>query len=362
VSIALKELRRRAGRFGPVLVAMTLLVILLVVLGAFLDGLASSQTGVLRAQGDRLIVVADDASLDPTRSALEPAVADDLAAIEDVQEVGWLSQINATASVVNEADDTLIEDIVLVGHDLGTETVPAPGASGEAVVDNQLAALTGVGVGDEILVGPEQAPLTVTELVDDVSAGGPSVWISTDAWLDLAATIDPTSPPTRQVAVVETSSSLDGTASEIVDAVGGVEVATVDEVIAADDVVTQQSGTFQGIIGVTFVVTLLVVALFFVLLTIERIRLYAVMKAIGARSRDLIGGLAAQAVVIATTALVLGIGISLALLQFVPPDLPLVVVPSRLVVLAVATIVVAVLGALGTLRRILRIDPASAIG
>lgn len=358
MTIALRELRRRSGRFGPVLVAMTLLVVLLVVLGAFLDGLANSATGVLRAQGDRLLVIADDAELTPTRSSLEPSVADEVRAVDGVDEVGWLSRIAATASYTDEAGSDLVEDVVLIGHDLGSEVVPPPTNPDEVVVDQKLAALTGLTEGDVVEVGPNRVPLTVTTLVADVSANAPSLWVATDVWLELASQIDPTSQPARQLLVVE------GTAEPgaIAAAADGIEVATVGEVIAADDVVTQQSATFQGIIGVTFVVALLVVALFFVLLTIERIRLYAVMKAIGARSRDLLTGLAVQAVVIAVAAVVLGITISLVLLQFVPPDLPLVVVPSRLAVLAVATVVVAVVGALGTLRRILRIDPADAIG
>lgn len=362
MTIALKELRRQAGRFGPVLIAMTLLVVLLVVLGAFLDGLEASQTGVLRAQGDRLLVASDDAELAPTRSSLEPELADAVATVAGVDATGWLSQIATTATMVtgqpDEVDESVIEDVVLVGHDLGTDLVPAPGADDEVVVDQNLADLTGVAPGDVVAVGPDQVELTVTSLVDDVTAGSPSLWVSTQVWLELAATIDPTTQPSRQLLVVE------GTAAPtaIADAADGIQVATVDEAIAADDVVTQQSGTFQGIIAVTFVVALLVVALFFVLLTIERVRLYAVLKAIGAQTRDLVTGLAVQAVVIAVAAVALGIAISLVLLQFVPPDLPLTVKPTRLVFLGVATVVVAVVGALGTLRRVIDIDPADAIG
>lgn len=358
MTIALRELRRRSGRFGPVLVAMTLLVVLLVVLGAFLDGLADSQTGVLRAQGDRLLVASEGAELTPTRSSLDEGLADDVEAVDGVTDVGWLSRIASTATITDEAGNELVEDVVLVGHDLGTEVVPAPTTDDEVVVDQKLAALTGLSEGDVIAVGPDQVPLTVTTLVEDVSAGAPSVWLATDVWLDLAAAIDPTTQPSRQLLVVEGTA----TAADVAAAADGIEVATVDEVIAADEVVTQQSATFQGIIGVTFVVALLVVALFFVLLTIERIRLYAVMKAIGARTQDLVTGLAVQAVVIALTAVVIGISISLGLLRFVPPELPLVIVPARLAILGVATVVVAVVGALGTLRRILRIDPADAIG
>lgn len=365
MTIALKELRRQAGRFAPVLIAMTLLVVLLVVLGAFLDGLEASQTGVLRAQGDRLLVASDDAELAPTRSSLDPEIADAVATVAGVDATGWLSQIATTAALVASAADAadagaepVIEDVVLVGHDLGTEVVPAPGADDEVVVDQNLADLTGVAEGDVVAVGPDQVELTVTSLVDDVTAGSPSLWVSTDVWLQLAASIDPTTQPSRQLLVIE------GTAAPaaITDAADGIQVATVDEAIAADDVVTQQSGTFQGIIAVTFVVALLVVALFFVLLTIERVRLYAMLKAIGAQTRDLVTGLAVQAVVIAVAAVVLGITISLALLQFVPPDLPLTVEPTRLVFLGIATVAVAVVGALGTLRRIIDIDPADAIG
>ncbi|MBY5162222.1 FtsX-like permease family protein [Salsipaludibacter albus] len=353
MSIAIRELRRRFGQFLPVLVAMTLLVVLLVVLGAFLDGLSRSQTGVLRAQGDRVLVLSDDADLAPSRSRLPDGTVEALAQVDGVEEVGRLSTVATTASV-----DGDVQDVVLVGYDLATDTLPEPPTSGEAVVDAKLADLVDVEEGDTLAVGPDARELTVTTFVGDVSAGSPTIWVAADDWLELADTVNPTERATTQAAVV----SGDATPDELAGTGDGLAAATVDDVIAADDVVTQQSSTFQGIIGVTFVVTLLVVALFFVLLTIERVRLYAVLKAIGARTRDLVAGLAAQAVAVAALAVVLGIGLGIGLTLLVPPDLPLVIVPARLAVLAVATVVVAVLGALGTLRRILRIDPADAIG
>lgn len=353
MSIAVRELRRRFGQFLPVLVAMTLLVVLLVVLGAFLDGLSMSQTGVLRAQGDRLLVLSDDADLAPARSRLPDGTVEALQDVAGVDQVGRLSTVATTAARADR-----VTDVVLVGYDLATDVVPEPPASGEAVVDATVAELVDIEVGDTLAIGPEGQQLTVTAFVDDVAQGSPTVWVATDDWLELAATVNPTERPVPQAAVVGGDVQPDDLAAGL----DGIDIATVDQVIAADDVVTQQSSTFQGIIGVTFVVTLLVVALFFVLLTIERIRLYAVLKAIGARTRDLVTGLAVQAVVIAVLAVVIGIALGIGLTLLVPPDLPLVIVPTRLAVLAVATVAVAVLGALGTLRRILRIDPADAIG
>lgn len=65
---------------------------------------------------------------------------------------------------------------------------------------------------------------------------------------------------------------------------------------------------------------------------------------------------------IAVAALAIGGLLAFALTAVLPADLPVRVLPSRLAILAVGTVVTALVGALGTLRRLLRIDPAEAIG
>ncbi len=158
----------------------------------------------------------------------------------------------------------------------------------------------------------------------------------------------------------------DGVAlADLAERIGTVADVTAVEVEAAIDalpVVTQQARTFEGIIGVTFVVALLVVALFFALITLERVRLYAVLKALGTRSRDLVAGVAAQAVAVAAGALVVGGALAVAFVALLPPDLPVQLEPSRGLQLAAGTLATALAGALLTLRRILRVDPARAIG
>ncbi|MGB4320983.1 MAG: ABC transporter permease, partial [Candidatus Microthrix parvicella] len=142
----------------------------------------------------------------------------------------------------------------------------------------------------------------------------------------------------------------------------GIDVVTPEQAIQALPVVQQQSSTFRGIIGVTFVVTLMVVALFFTLITLERVGLYAVLKALGARTRDLLAGISVQAVCVSVVALVLGVVLSAVFVSVLPATLPVRLVPARLVQIAVGVLLSALLGSLFTLRRVLRIDPAEAIG
>lgn len=383
MSIALKELRRQPRRFSAVTMAMTLLIVLLVVLGGFLDGLELSQTGAYRAHDGNVLVFDDDAELQLQRSRVATADAEALAALPAIDAVGSLDATFTVAGLGAGADgsesadpvleDPVLEDIALFGYELATVGLPEPPAAGEAIVDEQLTRVAGVEVGDVLEIGPTAEPVTVAAIVDDLTTGAPTVWVGVDEWRRLVALGNPAAVPpagTAQILVVEPSGSPEEaiaaiTGSPLGDAssVGaGLDPVTATGAIEALDVVQQQSSTFEGIISVTFIIVLLVVALFFALITLERVGLYAVFKALGARTGELLLGLSAQAVVISLVAIAIGFTLSALFISLLPPELPLRVEPARLGQIAVGTVITALLGSLFTARRILRIDPAEAIG
>ena len=361
-----KELVRRPGRFLPVGGALTMLVVLLVVLGGFLDGLELNQTGPYRAHEGRLLAFSDQSDLLIQRSRVDTKQADALAKADGVAKVGALNQIASTA----EDPDGEIVDIVLFGYDLSTEVLPSPPADGGAVIDSALANRNDVAVGDTLLIGATSERVEVSDVVDDLSQGSPTVWLSTERWRQVVESANPSSllpAGGDQALVVQPSDDgLDQTQlTTLADRLGdqaGIDVATPDEVILALPVVQQQSSTFEGIIGVTFVVTLMVVALFFTLITLERVGLYAVLKALGARTRDLLAGISLQAVCVSVVALALGFALSVVFVNLLPANLPVRLVPNRMLQTGVGVLLSALLGSLFTLRRVLRIDPAEAIG
>jgi putative ABC transport system permease protein len=127
--------------------------------------------------------------------------------------------------------------------------------------------------------------------------------------------------------------------------------------------VKEQKGTFNQIIYTTAAVAVLVVALFFSLLTLERTSMYGVLKALGSSSRQLFLGVMVQAVVVAVVAFVIGAVAAFGIAAAIPPgSIPLQLVPARYVSTAVSMVVAALIGSAFSLRRVLRIDPASAIG
>ena len=143
---------------------------------------------------------------------------------------------------------------------------------------------------------------------------------------------------------------------------GGTSTLTKQAAIDAIPGVKSQQGTFTFIINTTLLVAAVVVALFFALLTLERTALYGVLKAIGASSGQIVRGLFSQAVVVAIIALVLGELIALGLGAIIPREVPLLLVPARSVTTAISVLLAAIVGSAISVRRIIRIDPATAIG
>ena len=156
-----------------------------------------------------------------------------------------------------------------------------------------------------------------------------------------------------------------GAEADAIDAAtgGATSTLTIDQAINALPGVSQQRTVFNQIIGVTVVIALVVVALFFALITVERTALYGVLKAVGASSRTLFAGVLLQAMVVALIASAIGIAASLALDAAIPAGgIPFTATPSRLLSSVAYLLVAALAGCAFSLRRVLKIDPAAAIG
>lgn len=364
MKLAIRELWRRPGRFAVAGSALTLIVVLLLLLGGLLDGLYLGSTGLFRQQQSELIAYSTDARESVIRSRIGVDERELVAATDGVAATYGLGTALVPARV--PGDDELA-DTAVVGYEGAIAGVPDPPPPGRAYADRSLEA-DGVEVGDVLGIGPEEVSLEVVGWVDDVAylqQGG--LLVEPGTWRDVLASARPdaTLPDgTFQVVAVEVADGSDpGAVADAIETASGGEltVLTVDEAILALPGVDAQNTTFTQIIVVTFLVAGLVVALFFAFVTIERTAQYGVLKAIGASSPQIFAGLVVQAVAVTAGAFVLGGLISLGLARVVPDGIPLQLEPSRAVFVAVGMLVTAVAGGSISLRRVVRIDPASAI-
>ena len=138
---------------------------------------------------------------------------------------------------------------------------------------------------------------------------------------------------------------------------------TYDRAGAVKDLVRPLHVAVTSISIVAFllwIVAALIVGSVVYLSALERVRDFAVFKAIGTRTRSIMAGLTLQALVVALLAAAVGVGLA----QLMAPLFPMIVaipVGAYLLLPAVA-IVVGLLASLAGLRRVVAIDPALAFG
>jgi putative ABC transport system permease protein len=360
MNLALTELRRQPTRFAVATIVLTFLSVLLLFLGGLLDGLYLGSTGAIRAQQADAIVYSADARDSFLRSRIPADLRADVAAAPGVTAVGGVGFVLLGAKVPGEDE---LADVAVAGYEIPPDGVPAPPAPGSGWADSRLESF-GVDNGDILLVGPAETPITVAGFVDDTNflLQG-AIWVDLPTWRSVQNANRPDAFVTDdivQALVVQGSGNL----PTAIDAATADATATLtrDDAVLALPGVREQKTTFNQIIYSTLVVVLAIVGLFFSLLTLERTGLYGVLKAIGSSSRRLFAGVVLQAVIVAAIAFVIGSLVVLALSAILPAELPLQLTPSRFIFTAIGLGLAAIIGSAISLRRVTRIDPASAIG
>ena len=367
MKLALKELVRRPGRFVTATVILTLIAMLLMFLGGLLDGLIRTSTGAISAQDADAIVYSDTSQASFLRSRIEPSTRSEIDQLDAVSETGGLGVVLLGARVPGNGPRDLA-NVAVWGYELAPTGVPDPPAAGEAWADEILQA-DNVAIGDQLLVGPARTPITVVGWVKNTSYTGQSaLWTNVDTWRGV---LDANRPDAVLADGVFQALVVRGTGDTPQDVVAAIDTAmggqvlalTVPDAINEIPGVTEQQTTFNQILGVTVVIALVVIALFFALLTVERSALYGMLKAIGARSQTIFAGLVAQAVVVTFVAAVIAGGLVIVLDLLIPPgSIPLYISAGRIITSIVLLLFAAVVGCAFSLRRVLRVDPASALG
>lgn len=366
--LALKELRRRPGRFGVATAILTLIAILLMFLGGLLDGLTAGNTGAIRAQQADLIVYSATSQDSLVRSRIEPEQRRQVETVEGVDEVGKLGSVQLGARIEGKGPRDLVP-VVLFGYQSASAGLPdVPGRPGEAWADDTLEA-EGVEEGDVIRLGPSRSPIEVVGFVNDTQYSGQStLWASMETWRRVQNENRPdarVAPGVSQALVVQAPEADTGSlATRVDEATGGsTSSLTQDEAINALPGVSSQQSVFNQIIGLTVLIAIIVVALFFALITVERVGLYGVLKALGAGSGSLFAGVLLQAVIVTLIAALIGAVAALALAAVIPAgSIPFIATGTRIAGSAFFLLLAAVIGCAFSLRRVLKVDPAQAIG
>ncbi|MDN3294019.1 ABC transporter permease [Streptomyces ficellus] len=350
--VAWRDLRFAKGRFalmGTVIVLITLLVGLLSGLTA---GLARENVSAITGlPADRLAFAAPPSGR--SVSFTDSTVAESAwrtwrrqAGVTAAEPVG-ISTLNAVAGSATAA-------VSVFGTAPGAGLAPdsARLGPGRAVLSRSAAdELGGAGVGARVRIGSRE--VTVAGVAGDASySHTPVVWTSLDDWHALGH---------RGATVVAVrGEGIDVAAG---DRAAGTRTLTVDEALTAIGSYQAENGSLQLMRGFLFAISALVIGAFFTVWTIQRGGDVAVLKALGASTPYLLRDALGQAAVMLGAGTLLGTGLAAGIGALVSGgDVPFVLEPSTVLGPAAVMIVLGMLGAALSIRRITAVDPLTALG
>lgn len=125
---------------------------------------------------------------------------------------------------------------------------------------------------------------------------------------------------------------------------------------------TAQNMTFQLMIGFLFVISLIIIAVFLYILTMQKMHNLAVMRAQGIPSKTLVGATISQSIILVVVGVVIGLILMWITAQVLPAAVPMSFTPTIMASGTLGMLVMGIIGSLIPIRSILKVDPAKAIG
>lgn len=356
--VAWRDLRFAKGRFtlmGTVIVLITLLVGLLSGLTA---GLARENiSGITGLPADRLAFAAPPSG---------QSVSFTNSTVTEGQWRRWAERpgvVSAEPLAIRTLNGAAGDRTVAVSV-FGTEPAAALAPEsrklgpGRVVLSESAAEELGVGVGGAVRLGPLEAQ--VAAVAGDASySHTPVVWTSLDDWQKVGHN---GTTPEEQATVIALRVT-DGADLGAADAALGTESRTIDGALTAIGSYQAENGSLQLMRGFLFAISALVIGAFFTVWTIQRSGDVAVLKALGASTPYLLKDALGQAVLmlgagtLLGTALAVGAGVLIS-----GGNVPFVLEPLTVLGPAAVIIVLGVLGAALSIRRITAVDPLTALG
>ncbi|MDQ6947981.1 MAG: ABC transporter permease [Actinomycetota bacterium] len=340
-----RDLAWRRRRFVIAVGAITLVLALTLLLSGFRDGIDVETARTVKALGGDAFVVRDGVS-GPFTTVSQ--LGDDVA--EVVARAPGVRRADPIVSVRHAIESAPVTDVYLIGTRPGGLGIPAvhrgraPQATGEAVLDSR----AGREIGDRVRVGGRD--FAVVGLVDGVSvwAGLPTMFVTL---ADAQALVFGGTPAATAVVATGRPRSLPE----------GLRVVDLDQ--AKADLKRPLANAITTIDLLRFFLWLVAAAIVGSVLyvsALERSRDFAVFKAFGTDSADLVGTLIVQAFVLSAVAAGLAAVVSRLLSGLFPSVISF---PARtLVVLPLVALAVGLVGSLAGARRAIVVDPASAFG
>ncbi|GAA4060948.1 ABC transporter permease [Amphibacillus indicireducens] len=370
--LARKELwfsKRRFLLIGFIIVLISWLVFVLSGLG---NGLSDLGTAVIRYSDMDLAVFEEEAEFALGKSTLPGSLVDELVQLDGVEEAEGISTAFGSILQGTNPDDESSRktSVIFIGVEPGSFLEPAV-QSGEALDINQPNHVLvdsslqnqGFSLGDTITISGVGTEFEISGFINNQTLNHvPAIYVVPDTLRAFKYLVPGSDMGIEEPvnAIFLTGKNLDS--EQIAENIGGIEVANKKETLNGLPGYKAESGTINLMLWLLIFISAFIIAVFFYVLTTQKVQQFGVMKAIGASNGFVIRSVVAQVFLLSTISILVGIGLTYATTLVLPEDMPFNLLPKMVWIYSLVLLLTSLMGSLFSVRSIMKIDPVTALG
>lgn len=362
VPLARKNLFQDRRRAVLAILGVAASMVLVLVLDGVFAGSMRQVTAYMRhSPADVFVSQRDVRTMHMSESAIPPETVD---AVRSVDRVAWAEPLHYTTDLVEANDETRLSYVL--GYDVATGrggpqelAGGQPPGPGDVLVDEVIADEIGIDIGDPMMV------LGESFRVSGLSTRGTNI-VNTTTYISAADFARLRGDDIAYVLVgAEAGTSADELASRLEERLPDLTVQTRSEFAREERSLVSDmvADIMQVMTIIGFLIALAVVGLTLFTATLAKLREYGVVKALGASGYRLTTTVLAQAGWSVMLGLAVAIVISFAVgaaVTALTPNVQVTIEAAAILRAAAGALLVGGLAALMPLRRVLRVDPATA--
>lgn len=352
--LAWNEIKRNKLRFTLIVGVLMLVSYLVFFLSGLANGLQNMNKSAIEAwEADGIVLTKEsDKSLPQSHikqeefSSLE---ATDTAALGHFSAIASIGDLTSNVTIFGISTSEFLMPEIMEGKVFAKEN--------EAVASRSLED-KGFNIGDTIHLSASEETLTITGFTDDYKfSAAPVLYTDLDSF--------------RKIKFGEINESNETAISGLVirhDDVSHVKANKDLAVIATEDFIEnlpgfkEQNLTLTLMISFLFVISAFILAIFLYVLTIQKSEMFGILKAEGISNAYLVRSVLAQTFILSFIGVVIGLGFTMLTGLFLPPVVPVTFNFVEMLVYGAIFIMISMVGALFSVRTIIKIDPLDAIG
>ncbi len=354
--LAINEIRHSKLRYALVIGVMFLIAYLVFFLTGLAYGLAQENRMAVDKWNASDIFLSEKANDSLNMSMIDPDLANELAA----KEKAVLAQ--AAGIIYDATDENKKQNVSFFGINskefLNPKVIEGKSfkSSGEVVADISLKKQYHYKIGDKVKLATNNEPLLIVGFTDNAKFNiSPVLYTSMETFQTVRYGANSSfQPKTTYNAIV--------TRGKVSQQPKGLQKLSISKFIDKLPGYSAQVLTFGFMIGFLVVIAAVVIGIFIYVLTMQKIAIFGVMKAQGISSRFIANSVIAQTFILAVSGVTIGLLATIASALILPEAVPFQTNLLFFGVIALLMVLVAIIGALFSVRTIVKIDPLRAIG